>query len=100
MTSTDSNSADTLVRVGAALEALKTDPDARKRVGQTIATMRKGSGQRVGELATAVALSRSYLYEIEAGRTPAHPSVYRRIADHFEVPLASLVDVDTRGDQQ
>lgn len=95
MTSTGtSQTATELVAVAEAIEGLRTNRDARVRVGSTITAMRRGSGLTARELAHLVDVSRPWIYEIESGRTNASPFVYRRIADYFGVSLASLVGAD------
>jgi transcriptional regulator with XRE-family HTH domain len=68
----------------------KLDPEA-VRIGATIKTLREAYGVTLGELASAVGRSHSFLSNIEAGRKAAPMPMCVQIARHLGVPLAAIV---------
>ena len=62
----------------------------RERVGATIKALREAYGWKLGKFATAIAISHSYLANIEAGRRPLPPALARKVADTLGVPLAAI----------
>ncbi len=66
------------------------DPEA-VRIGATIKSLREAYGWKVGEFATAIERSSSFLSNIEAGRKHAPRSLCRKISDVLGVPLAAII---------
>ena len=66
------------------------DPEAL-RVGATIKSLRLAHGWKLGEFATALGMSHSYISNIEAGRKLAPRPLCRKIADALDVPLAAII---------
>lgn len=74
------------------------DPEAI-RIGETIRALREANGWKLGQFATAVGKSHSYISNIEAGRKMPPRALCREIADALNVPLAAIVStryVETR----
>ena len=72
--------------------------------GARIAELRRSREESLQDVAEAVGVTKTHIWELERGRT-ANPSftVIKGIADHFEVSIASLVDEDinaTDADQE
>ena len=73
--------------------------DAKRRnagfmsLANKLANLRRDSGQSLQAVAEAVGASRAHIGEVETGRTK-NPSLelVRKIADHFKVSVAWLVD--------
>ncbi|WP_461666507.1 helix-turn-helix domain-containing protein [Gordonia sputi] len=62
-----------------------------KRVGERLRDLRRVAGETQAQTATEVGISRQYLSEVEAGANPTVDLMYR-LAEHFRVPPASLLD--------
>lgn len=60
-----------------------------------IGELRHASGQSLQDVATAVGVTKTHIWELERGRAQ-NPSlaVIRGLADHFKVSIASLVGED------
>lgn len=58
-----------------------------------IAELRHARGESLQDVATAVGVTKTHIWELERGRTK-NPSlsVIRGLADHFKVSITSLVD--------
>ena len=63
--------------------------------GARIAELRRSHEESLQDVADAVGVTKTHIWELERGRT-ANPSlaVIKGIADHFGVSIASLVDED------
>ena len=63
--------------------------------GARIAELRRMRKESLQEVADAVGVTRTHIWELEKGRT-GNPSmsVIKGLADHFKVSIASLVDED------
>jgi transcriptional regulator with XRE-family HTH domain len=61
-------------------------------LGHRIATLRRGKGQSLQQVADAVGVSKAHVWELEKGRAD-NPSValVTKLADHFGVSVAFLV---------
>lgn len=93
MTSQTPDSIDTseLLRLGKAIDNLRTDPDARVNVGQAIVALRKARGLQGQQLAAAVGVDGTSISKIENGRRASEARIYHRIAEVLDVPLADIV---------
>ena len=65
------------------------------RLGSKIAKLRRQKNQSLQEVADAVGVSKAHIWEMEKGKA-INPSMalVTRLADHFEVTVASLVGED------
>lgn len=70
-------------------------PDDLHRIGATIRRLREPRWKGA-DFADLVGISRSHLSHIEAGRRPAHLSVYRRMAELFGITLDALIGGKTK----
>src|SRR5215204_7031424 len=63
--------------------------------GARIAELRRSRQESLQDVADAVGVTKTHIWELERGRT-SNPSltVIKGIADHFNVSIASLVDED------
>jgi transcriptional regulator with XRE-family HTH domain len=63
--------------------------------GARIAALRRDAKQSLQDVADAVGVTKTHIWELEKGRT-ANPSllVIKGLADHFGISVASLVDED------
>jgi len=63
--------------------------------GARIAELRREANESLQQVAEAVGVTKTHIWELERGRT-SNPSlaVIRGLADHFGVSVASLVDED------
>lgn len=63
--------------------------------GARIAELRRNKDESLQQVADAVGVTKTHIWELERGRT-SNPSltVIRGLADHFGVSIASLVDED------
>lgn len=68
---------------------------ALANVGHRIRDLRLKRGESLQDVATAVGVSKSHVWELEKGRT-SNPSMalVTRLADHFAVSMGFLVDED------
>lgn len=88
-----------LMRLGRAIDALRTNEDARATVGAAIRAMRIAQGIQAKELAAAANVSDVTISLIESGQRAVSGRVYRSIADRLDVPLAAVVTPgDTSGE--
>jgi transcriptional regulator with XRE-family HTH domain len=71
----------------------RPDPE-RIRVGETLKALREARGIRLGEMASALGISYSYLANIEAGRKRLTPPLTARAAGLLGVRPAALVRPD------
>jgi transcriptional regulator with XRE-family HTH domain len=64
-------------------------------LGARIAELRRATGESLQDVADAVGVTKTHIWELERGRT-SNPSVsvIKGLADHFKVSIASLVDED------
>jgi len=62
-----------------------------ERIGATIRALAEAHGWRVGELASALDMSHSYISNVLAGRKRANAKLCREFADLLNVPLAAIV---------
>lgn len=64
-------------------------------IGAQIAELRRSRGESLQDVADAVGVTKTHIWELERGRS-ANPSlnVIRGLADHFKVSIASLVGED------
>jgi transcriptional regulator with XRE-family HTH domain len=64
-------------------------------IGARIAALRRDKNESLQDVAAAVGVTKTHIWELERGRTD-NPSlkVIRGLADHFGVSVASLVDED------
>jgi transcriptional regulator with XRE-family HTH domain len=64
-------------------------------IGARIATLRRDKNESLQDVAAAVGVTKTHIWELERGRTE-NPSlkVIQRLADHFGVSVASLVGED------
>lgn len=83
-----------LIRYIAAKEAGMSS-EAEASLGQKIRKLREGRGWSLSDLARETEISRSYLYELEAGRR-SNPTrnVLQRLSDALGSDLSDLVDGD------
>jgi transcriptional regulator with XRE-family HTH domain len=67
--------------------------------GARIAALRRDAKQSLQDVADAVGVTKTHIWELEKGRT-ANPSlsVIKGIADHFGVSVTSLVEEDINAD--
>lgn len=67
--------------------------------GARIAALRRDARQSLQDVADAVGVTKTHIWELEKGRT-ANPSlaVIRGLAEHFGVSVASLVGEDIHAD--
>lgn len=87
------------MRLGQAIDGLRTNEDARAAVGVAIRTMRKAKGIQAKQLAAAAHVSDVTISLIESGQRAVSGRVYRSIAEHLDVPLAAVVTPgDTSGE--
>jgi len=64
--------------------------DDRVRVGATLRTLRNMRGWELGDFATKVGISYSYLSNIEAGRKPLTDKLLARAAQVLEVEQIAI----------
>ena len=69
------------------------------RVGERLRALRRAAGQTQAQTARSVGISRQYLSEAEAGANVTLSVIYR-LAEHFGVSAASIVDSPTVADGQ
>ena len=69
------------------------------RVGERLRALRRAAGQTQAQAARSVGISRQYLSEAEAGANVTLSVIYR-LAEHFGVSAASIVDSPTVADGQ
>lgn len=67
------------------------------RVGERLRALRRAAGQTQAQTARSVGISRQYLSEAEAGANVTLSVIYR-LAEHFGVSAASIVDNPTVAD--
>ena len=67
------------------------------RVGERLRSLRQAAGQTQAQTARGVGISRQYLSEAEAGANVTLSVIYR-LAEHFGVSAASIVDHPTVAD--
>lgn len=77
----------------------QVEPAERVRVGATVRSLRHARGLTGDQLAAAVGLSATYLYNIEAGRKPLPARHVRGFAHALGVAPAALVRPDLYGEQ-
>lgn len=67
--------------------------------GARIAELRRSRKESLQDVANAVGVTKTHIWELEKGRT-GNPSmaVVRGLADHFRVSIAALVDEDINAD--
>lgn len=70
-----------------------------RRVGKRLRGLRRAAGETQAHAAAAVGISRQYLSEAEAGANVTLEVIYR-LAAHFGVPPASLLDGFDDSDNQ
>lgn len=72
-------------------------------IGARIAALRRDASESLQDVATAVGVTKTHIWELERGRSE-NPSlkVIQGLADHFGVSVASLVgeDIDAQGTDQ
>jgi ribosome-binding protein aMBF1 (putative translation factor) len=88
-----------LLRLGKAIDNLRTDEDARVHVGQAILALRNARGLQGQQLAAAVGVDHTVISKIENGKRASAARIYHRIAEVLDVPLADIVAPgDTSGE--
>ncbi|MFV8142070.1 helix-turn-helix domain-containing protein [Mycolicibacterium senegalense] len=70
---------------------MEIDPQRLTEVGARLRALREGRAESQVDVATAVGLHRTYLGRLENGQKNITLSVLYRLADHFEVPAATLL---------
>ena len=67
--------------------------------GARIAALRRDANQSLQDVADAVGVTKTHIWELEKGRT-ANPSllIIKGLADHFGVSVTSLVEEDIDAD--
>lgn len=67
--------------------------------GARIAKLRRAREESLQDVATAVGVTKTHIWDLERGRT-ANPSlnVIKGLADHFGISVASLVDEDVNAE--
>jgi transcriptional regulator with XRE-family HTH domain len=68
----------------------QSDQDDRVRVGATLRTLRNMRGWELGDFATKIGISYSYLSNIEAGRKPLTDKLLARTAQVLEVEQIAI----------
>ncbi|MGH8072892.1 MAG: helix-turn-helix transcriptional regulator [Lysobacter sp.] len=69
--------------------------------GEALRLVRSFHEVNQSDLAEAIGISRSYLSEIESGKKTPSLDLLQRYAEHFDIPLSSLVLFSERaGDSQ
>src|SRR5205085_4628932 len=74
------------------VRCIKRSGGGEMPLGNKIARLRRRKGQSLQEVADAVGVSKAHIWQMEKG-VAANPSMdlVTRLADHFEVTVASLV---------
>lgn len=71
--------------------ALRPKSDATSDIGEALRLLRVFHDVKQNELATQLELSPSYLSEMERAKRPVSLEVLNRYADHFSIPMSSLL---------
>ncbi len=81
--------------IGAAHLCGRNSEEERMSFGARIAALRRDAKESLQDVADAVGVTKTHIWELEKGRT-ANPSllVIKGLADHFGVSVTSLVDED------
>ena len=68
-------------------------------IGARVAALRRNAKESLQDVADAVGVTRTHIWELEKGRS-TNPSlaVIKGLADHFAVSIGSLVDEDIDAD--
>ncbi|ENM5723801.1 helix-turn-helix domain-containing protein [Vibrio mimicus] len=62
-------------------------------LGKALRAIRTFHNISLGQLAVSLDVSKSYLSEVESGKKTATISVAEKYADHFDLPLSSIIEL-------